>query len=389
MRLLTPDALSPPRRLWLLTGVVALLLLINFLLRLPTVQVADWGQFAFYDPGTVIKGDMLLAKGYIPTVDFGYTHGLLSLLYGRVGFAILRRTPASYLVFTMLTELVMAWAIARIFIALRVPRAAFFFFIFALPLAIMPAYLTLTHPLEAMCILLALAAQAEGKPAHSLALMTVCIFIKPSMAYVYGFLLLLLILWKTRAGLQNFLGEIFPACIILILLFTSLSLWVGVHPVISTLLPLTGAKTYASTGFGFFSNNGREFWLRSTLRDEFTTPAAIFLIAALAATTGAIWSATVLLRNPEAVPCARPSRFRSHEMLLTVGILHTAFLLGFYGWTGSWTYYSYLPMLALTIAASLIPLRRAMRHRPRRCARRNPLPRPHATSRRRLAWLEL
>ncbi len=71
---------SSSRSIWKMTGWLLLMVAVNFILRLPTWRSADWGQFAFYDPGTVLKGDMLLSKGYVPTVDFGYTHGLLSLL---------------------------------------------------------------------------------------------------------------------------------------------------------------------------------------------------------------------------------------------------------------------------------------------------------------------
>jgi hypothetical protein len=56
-----------------------------------------------------------------------------------------------------------------------------------------------------------------------------------------------------------------------------------------------------------------------------------------------------------------PLHPRRCELLLTIGILHTAFLLGFYGWTGSWTYYSYLPILALCLLISLLPPRPRIR----------------------------
>jgi hypothetical protein len=349
-----PPPLPTPfafRRPWPLAAVIAALLLLNFLLRLPTWQVADWGQFAFYDPGTVLKGDLLLAKGYVPTLDFGYTHGLLSLLYGHLGFALLGRTPTAFFLLTLATEAVMAWALARFFRATLSARWPVLLFLLALPMAIMPAYLTLTHPLEAMLILLALAAHAEGKRPRALALLTVCLFVKPSMAYLYGFLLTLLILWHTRSHKRQLLRAFLPALLTLILLFTGLSLWMGIRPVLITLLPTTGAATYAATGFGFFSTDGRQFWLPANPWQDFLTPAAVFLLAAAASAIAALWAV-----RPTFTPRPLPNPQRPlYELLLTLGILHTTFLLTFYGWSGSWTYYAYLPLLSLTLIISLLP----------------------------------
>lgn len=358
-----------PSRRWGLTLLFAAALLVSFFLQLPTWRVADWGQFAFYDPGTTLKGDMLLARGYVPTVDFGYTHGLLSLLYGRLGFAILGRSPVAFLVLTLLLEMVMAWAIARILVAAGISRKGVLVLLAALPMAIMPAYLTLTHPLEAMFILLGLAAQAEGRRSQALALATVCVFVKPSMAYVYGFVLLVIIVWNivrhTRVPMAerffSIVRQLALAGAVAAVLFTGLSLYFGTGPVVHTLLPTTGAKTYAATGFGFFKASGRAFWLPPSLAEFFTTPAFAFLVAAMASGVGAVWAAWMLIRRP-AVPATQVlSRQRAWELLLTAGILHTAFLLGFYGWTGSWSYYSYLPALGLTLVAVLIPVRRDLR----------------------------
>ena len=66
---------------------------------------------------------------------------------------------------TLLLEMGMAWGLARILVAtgMAAAVAVLLLVLVGLPMAVMPAYLTLTHPLEAMLILLALAAQAEGE----------------------------------------------------------------------------------------------------------------------------------------------------------------------------------------------------------------------------------
>jgi hypothetical protein len=56
-----------------------------------------------------------------------------------------------------------------------------------------------------------------------------------------------------------------------------------------------------------------------------------------------------------------PTADRAWELLFTIGFLHIAFLAGFYGWKGSWTYYSYLPVLGLALFAKLVAPSRTAR----------------------------
>ncbi|HVS70595.1 MAG TPA: hypothetical protein VHQ47_05005 [Phycisphaerae bacterium] len=352
------------RRSWRLTSLIAAILLASFLFQLPTSLtggVADWQEFAFYDPGTVLKGDMLLAKGYIPTVDFGYTHGLLSLLYGRLGFALLGRSAWTFFALTLLCEFASAWAFARIALALRLSQPALILLLVGLPMAVLPAYLTLTHPLEAAIIALALAHHAEGKRARALWLLTLCLFVKPSMAYVYGALLVVIILAarNRRTAARAFGG----AALIALLLAAALALWTGPLPVFRTLLPLTGAKTYAATGFGFFNTSGLALWWRQPWWVYIGTPVGMVLLGALVCAGSAFYAIWKLASaRPRATPEKAPLDthiLRRREILATVALLELAFLLGFYGWTGSWTYYSYLLVWALVLATEeLVRVRR-------------------------------
>jgi hypothetical protein len=345
---MTTSITDPTPRTPRLAALLIAGLLLSFLLQYKTSRVADWALFSFYDPGTTIKGEYLLRQGLIPTIDFGYTHGLLALAYGRLGFAALGLTPHAFLALTLLTEFVMAFALARIFTALQLRWPSIVLFLAAIPIAIMPCYLTLAHPLEAMLILLALADQAEDKHPRALAILTACLFVKPSMAYVYGFLLLLLILHRHWPKHRPILRAILPAAVTLIAVFLALTLWLGPRPVISTLIPITGAATYSKTGFGFFAESGRALWYHRPLWEYLITPVSIFLLATLAATVGAVYALSKIIRRPD-----NPRL----QLLFTLGALHTTFLLGFYGWTGSWTYYSYLPILALCILVEILPLK--------------------------------
>lgn len=62
----------------LLVAIVGVLILVQ-IFELP--KIADWSLFAFYDPGTAFKGDVLISAGLKPGIDFGYTHGLASLIF--------------------------------------------------------------------------------------------------------------------------------------------------------------------------------------------------------------------------------------------------------------------------------------------------------------------
>ena len=181
-----------------------------FLAQLPMSY--DFANFVFYDPGASLRLDHLIAQGYQPTLDFGYPYGLLTLMIGRAFFALAGRTPASYLLFMFLAEAAIVWGIWRL--AARWNWLTICFLLAAMPHAIIPVYVHLTHPLEAALILHILADLAIGRRARALALATACLFIKPSMAYGLG---LILLIWmslralREKKGWASFAASLLPA----------------------------------------------------------------------------------------------------------------------------------------------------------------------------------
>src|SRR5262252_9252191 len=79
------ERLPSPKRLslWRHWRGLALLLalVVTFLAQLPMSY--DFANFVFYDPGVSLRTDLLIAQGYVPTIDFGYIYGLLPLMIGR------------------------------------------------------------------------------------------------------------------------------------------------------------------------------------------------------------------------------------------------------------------------------------------------------------------
>jgi hypothetical protein len=355
---------------WLLLFVfVAAAVLVRMYCNLPNNY--DWTFFSFYDTGTVIKGDQLITDfGLKPAVDFGYTHGLATLIFSHWGFEILGRTPTAVLIMMALLEALMALAIARFTMAMRTNARAIIFLFCALPIAVMPCYLTLTHPLEAFLILLALSEHAAGRRGQALALCTMAVFVKPSMGYVYGLLLTILILraaWGQAKPWRALIADLWLAAVVGLLMALALIWRFGLRSLLLTILPITGARTYAQSNFSFLTGSGKEFWLPTPPSGSgsfYMLPALPFgphtlnyYLSYYLFTPAGIWLAmTIVLLIGEVFLLwrlrKRPVDPRI-EVLVCIAAMHVIFVLAFYGWTRSWQYYSYLPVLFIVGLISL------------------------------------
>ena len=400
-------------RFYRLAAAAAVILMVSFLGQLPTS--ADWSDFAFWDPGSVLKANLLLARGFKPGIDFGYTHGLASLAVQSWGFAWLGRTAAAYLILTAGMELLMALAVARLAVAFDLTGPATLFLLAALPLAIVPCYPTLTHPLQALLLLWALAAQAQGRRQWALALMTAGVLVQPSMPYVYGFIL---VLWTLRAWWREDLHPgparaqpqrgrhrrstlaLFQrtwAALATGVALAALLVWrFGGASLAATILPISGARTYRDYGFGFLSEGLSQFlfpagapWLYYLF-----TPAGLWgimslLVAAAMAVTiisflvgrgtghggfsilslvsrGKAMARTLATGESAQLAAgtvdlpgasgASTTTFGSlnarGETFLSLGAMHLLFALGFYGWRDSWQSYAYLPVIFTAVLIS-------------------------------------
>ena len=343
----------------------AILLVLLQIWQLP--RIAGWTFFSFFDPGTALKGDWLISMGMKPAIDFGYTHGLASLIAAHWGFVILGRTPAAYLVMTSVMEVLMAVMIARFAVAMKLSRPALWFLFVALPIAIMPCYLTLTHPLEALLLLWAIAEQAAGRRQRALAICTACLFVKPSMAYVYG---LSLVIWtiidcyRHERRWSGLLRRVAPAMVTGVLMAAAMIGRFGIKSLLLTIVPITGMRTYKDTHFGFFSDSGLRFWSPAYHPWYYyvITPAGVWL----AMSAILLWVLLIRgLRQNNTPGNTRkthpvgglitdwvhaPNRWM--ETAISIGLMHIAFVLGFYGWKYAWEYYSYLPVLFTALVIS-------------------------------------
>ncbi|MEK7832371.1 MAG: hypothetical protein AAB401_14865 [Acidobacteriota bacterium] len=363
--------------LWFL-AVLLLLHAAIFLVQLPTIY--EFANFVFFDPGVTLRTDKLIEQGFIPTVDFGYPYSLLPLMLGRAFFALAGRTPAAYILFMFLAEAAILFGLWRL--AKQSGWLIAAFLIAAMPHAIIPVYVHLTHPLEAALIVHTVADLAGGRRARALAIATVCLFVKPAMAYVLGFLIIVLAivqLVRQRENVKTFFYFLRPAIFTGAACLAISSAYFGLKPTISALIPTNGAQSYKALGFGFFAN-GKTFWLpKLTGATQFAkyysqTPAGFWIVCTLLiAIFGlvSLWNSikvfsTKTHEEARRKPGSIISLFVSsscgfvgerQETLIVIAVCHFTFLFTFFGWPGSWTYYSSLLVAGVALGLSAFRVR--------------------------------
>lgn len=314
-----------------------LLAALNFLRQLP--EVHSLGAVAFGDPGLGLSVDALVADGRVPTRDFAYFYGLLGVAADRAWYAVFGRTAAADTLFLFAGNLLLAWGLLRFARAVDLPPAARWLLVAGVPVAVMPLrYTSPTHALDAVLLAHALAWQARGNRRAAFATAVAGVFVKSALVSVYATGLLALILFGPRSVPTNGrtrLRELIPGAVLGLVVGGSLAAWFGVEPVLRTLFPVAGAKTYEGEGFGFFGGIGRRFWLPESPSVMYYLfgPAGFWLLA----------SAVGLAGVPGLVRDRRDPRAAA---VLTCVALHLAFVCLLFGNELSWLYYSFLPVLA-------------------------------------------
>lgn len=317
--------------------------------RLPESMRFD--RFAFCDHGANLTLQFLIANGLRPSLDFGYHYGLLPALVGHLWFGVFGATPFAYQAAMVLADLLCAWALAKILAHIKVGAVGLALVFITLGYAYQSTYVNFAHAIEAVLLSHALAQQICGSRSRALALTTAAVFAKPTMGFVYGVLLITLIVRDLiRAGfnLRSLVSSVMPAAIVFVSLAAVLSAVYGARTFLHTALPIEGATAYHSLRYGLFAS-GHAFWDPKGLPwifyfidvAGFWIVSTIFLLAA----------ALLQLRNLSESKISRERK----ELILTCVILHLAFLMLFFGNQWSWIYYSYLLVIGASVAVDLGP----------------------------------
>lgn len=314
-----------------------------------------FNSYAFADRGSFLTVCYLVAHGSRPAIDFGYPYGLLSIMSAQAWFHIFGLTPQAENMAMLVCALFATWGLARFASGMRLGSVGVVLLAIALPFTILPAYQSFVYALEASLLCNALAEQANGRRANALALATAACLAKPSMGYLYGFVLVLLTLldaWcrnlpdKSRSLLKSFA----PSAVTGAVLLTILAAVYGIPSLMGTVVPSSGRAIYRAMGYGSVFFSGRALWYEPTGGISFylLTVAGFWILASL-------WLLLAGLRAGWRIACSYRIRAMPRvedEFVFTCAVLHVLFITMFFGAPTSWEYYSYL--LVMGAAATSI-----------------------------------
>jgi hypothetical protein len=305
-------------------------------------------KFAFHDEGSNLTVQFLIAHGFRPVLDFGFSYGLLTLTIEHIWFAIAGMTPYAYQGAMLTTGLLMAWGLARFASNLQLNRAEVVFMVSALPIAVMSSYANFSEALEAALLCNALAEQAGGNRRLALTLAGIACLVKPALGYFYVLLLIALAILrrpKSDRPMSYLWQLVLPAGIVGGSLVALVALMYGWKPLLWTLFPVSGAETYRYLNNGFFRAGSTLYYFRGVhLGYYFGTIAGFYLFATASVFVAGIVAAQRLIRGRDNdSPIA-------DELMVVCAILHAIFIFGLFGNAGSWSYYSYILVMGVVLA---------------------------------------
>jgi hypothetical protein len=306
-------------------------------------------RFAILDSGGELVIQDLMRRGERPTIDFGYLYGLLPLLVGRLWYRLAGGlTPDAFRMEVMACAVLSAWGMARFAASRRVGPAGVVLIALAIPDLLRVTFIGFVQSLEQALLIHALAEQARGRRGTSLALLTACCFVKPSLAFVQGLAVLIaLVAACRRADRAAWVRALRPAFATAAALAALLTAAFGLKPLMTTLLPQTGLEVYRLGGYGFFRGIGRDFWIlpHAGWRDYFRYEVGFWMLATLWLTWGGLAG---ILRLTRTRSTRDEDETLADEVCATCAVVHLGFVLFLFGHRGTW-FYSW-PMLILGLA---------------------------------------
>ncbi len=337
-------------------NVFALLLMAEVVaLALFQAPAERFFRYIGFDSGVDLTMQDLMARGFRPTVDFSCAYGLLPLLVNRAWYGIAGLSPEAYRVEVVLGTCLTAWGMARFAAARRVGPAGLALIALAMPDVLFSTYNTSVHVFEPALLVHGLAEQARGRRGTALAFATAACFVKPSLGYVYGLVLLICILLAAKGSARGYwVRSLGPAVATGIVLAAVVAGAFGVGPLFRTILPMAGMAIYRQEGFGFFRGIGREFWIlpEASLRAYFRYEVGFWLVGTAWLIGSGIAGLWRLRRWRES-----GEERRDAEVVICIATLHVVFVTCLFAHRMSWAYY--FAILILGLAATAKGRRRA------------------------------
>jgi hypothetical protein len=319
------------------------------LLKWPILHNFNW--FAFWDFGAYLVTHYLLRLGYLPVTDFGWQYGLLPLLLQELWFHFMAASPASMVVLSIPVALLFTIAIAR-FTNLESRAAGHALMLISFPI-IVPLLVDLPQALEPALLAVGLLLQARGKRAQSLAFATAACFTKPSMAYLYGLVLLIFIVVdlhrRDRISIASLARALRPAVLTGLGLTLLLGITDGWIALFSSLLPLAGSQVYRALHFGWSGALLGWFYFPGVRPAYYLgTPIAFWLLSTFYLIGALVLTGWRILQNRIPAP-------GNYEIVLTCALLHLGFVALFYGSAASWIYYAYILVMGVVATDAWSP----------------------------------
>jgi hypothetical protein len=307
-------------------------------------RLYNFDRFAFWDWGAYLVAHYLTQQGKSPVIDFSWQYGLLPLLLQELWFHLLAAGPASLLILSVPCAIVSTVAMGRFAnLESKVPGHALAFA--CLPFVV--GFGDPPHTLEPALLSVALLLQAQGKREQSLAFATAACFTKPSMAYLYGLLLIVLIVLDLRRRdklkISGLVSALAPAACTGVALAVLLVIRFGWIPLVGTLLPLTASRNYRVLHFGWPEIAKFLYIPGLRLGYYIGTPVTFWLCATLYLTASAVVVGWQVFRKKLPAP-------HNYEIVLTCALLYLTYLGFFYGSASQWINYAYF--LVMGVAAT-------------------------------------
>jgi len=300
-------------------------------------------MFLLSDSGTNLHTDEMVARGLIPTIDFTYFYGPLSILIPRIPFAIGGQTPLVYFAFQMVCGLLVAinlWRISEIGNWGTIPRLWMLMVLF---LIVMPFQAMLLQPLELVLLVQSLTEQYRGRRDRALVWAGLAAMVKPTQGYVVFLVILIWELIDFKRGIrtrrQTLQTLAFPL-VAAITAMTGVILIFGMRAVWNMQVPLIPTAFYRDEGFGFFGRIGRQGWdpTMNTFHSYLSSPIGLWLLTTMIVGGAALWLVIQRPQHPRSI---------DREFLITLGVLSLVGMFVLYGHPPTWKYFSYLPFIGI------------------------------------------
>jgi hypothetical protein len=294
----------------------------------------NFDKFALGDWGGYLVAHYLVQQGKLPVTDFGWQYGLLPLFLQNLWFHLAAATPVSFLMLSLPFALITTVALGR-FANLEGKAPGHILLFVSLPFIVEIG--DLPHVLDRLLLCVGLLRQAQGKRNQSLAFATAACFAKPAMGYLYGLVLLILIVLELRRQggprIPALARSLMPAVCTGLGFILLLSITFGRFALFNSLIPVSGARAYRVLNYGWRGAAWSFFHFPGVrIGYYFGTPVTFWVCATL------YLAGSVALLGKRVLQ-GRPTPANS-EIVVTCALLHLGLLVFFYGPPNSWSYYA-------------------------------------------------